>query len=165
MKTILRGKAWCFGSNISTDEILPGRFLDRANNEVGAYAMAGIDEHFSERITPGDFIVAGTNFGCGSSRETAAIAIKNAGIAAVVAESFARIFFRNAINIGLPAIIIASTANIGQGDELEINLRSRQVRNLSTGQSYPILNLSGISLDILRHGGIIEYTLARMKQG
>ena len=163
MKTVLRGRAWTFGSNITTDDILPGRYLDRSNEEVGRFAMAGLDEAFPSRIAPGDFIVAGKNFGCGSSRETAPIAIKDAGIGAVIAESFARIFLRNAVNIGLPPVIIADTSAISQGDELEVDMAAREVRNLTTGHVYPILNLRGISWEILQAGGIIEYTRARMQ--
>jgi 3-isopropylmalate/(R)-2-methylmalate dehydratase small subunit len=162
--SIVRGRAWVFGSGITTDEILPGRYLDRSNDEVGQFAMAGIDETFTSRITPGDVIVAGSNFGCGSSRETAPIAIKNAGIAVVIAESFARIFFRNAINIGLPPVVIDSTVGIQPGDELEVDFANREVHNLTTGQVNPVRNLRGISWEILQAGGIIAYTQARMQQ-
>lgn len=164
MESILRGRAWTFGSHITTDDILPGRYLDRSNEEVGRFAMAGLDEAFPSKIAPGDFIVAGTNFGCGSSRETAPIAIKSAGVGAVIAESFARIFLRNAVNIGLMPVIIEDTSAISQGDELEVDTEAREVRNLTTGQSHSILNLRGISWEILQHGGLIEYTLERIKQ-
>lgn len=163
VSSLLRGRAWTFGSNITTDDILPGRYLDRSNEEVGRFAMAGLDEAFPSKIAPGDFIVAGKNFGCGSSRETAPIAIKGAGTGAVIAESFARIFLRNAVNIGLVPVIIEDTSAISQGDELEIDIEAREVRNLATGHAYPILNLRGISWQILQAGGIIAYTQARMK--
>lgn len=161
--SVLRGRAWTFGANITTDDILPGRYLDRSNEEVGRFAMAGLDEEFPSKIAPGDFIVAGKNFGCGSSRETAPIAIKGAGIGAIIGESFARIFLRNAVNIGLVPVIIEDTSAISQGDEVEIDVEAREVRNVTTGHAYPILNLRGISWEILQAGGIIPYTQARMK--
>lgn len=162
MKTIYQGQAWIFPANVTTDDILPGKYLDRANNEVGEFAMAGIDPDFVKKIQPGDFIVAGPNFGSGSGRETAPIAIKLAGIAAVIAPSFGRVFFRNSINIGLPAIIIEVVDSIQPGDELAVNLDARTVTNARTGQVMPILNITGISREILEAGGIVPYTKQRL---
>ncbi|MDR7521933.1 MAG: 3-isopropylmalate dehydratase [Armatimonadota bacterium] len=164
MRPVLEGRAWVFGDHVNTDQILPGRFLDRPAEEVGRYALAGLDATFPERVAPGDVVVAGVNFGCGSSRETAVLALKQAGVSAVVARSFARIFFRNAINNGLPAVIIGDTAGIGQGDRLRLDLSARTVTNLTTGAVLPVQNLTGTSLEILRHGGIVAYTLARVGQ-
>ncbi|MDR7434377.1 MAG: 3-isopropylmalate dehydratase [Armatimonadota bacterium] len=164
MKSVLEGRAWVFGDHVSTDQILPGRFLERPIEEVGRYAMAGIDESFPEKVAPGDFVVGGVNFGCGSSREAAVLALKLAGVGAVIARSFARIFFRNAINNGFPAVIVEDTSGIRTGDWLQIDLTSRLLTNLSTGMRLPILNLTDTSLEILRHGGILAYTLARLQK-
>lgn len=162
--TLYRGHAWIFPENVTTDDILPGRYLDRANDEVGQFAMAGIDPDFVTKVQPGDFIVAGPNFGSGSGRESAPIAIKSAGVAAVIAPSFGRVFFRNSINIGLPAAIIESVDQIQEGDQLVVNLEARTVTNKRSGQVTPISNLTGISLEILQAGGIVSYTKQRLAQ-
>jgi 3-isopropylmalate/(R)-2-methylmalate dehydratase small subunit len=162
--TVYRGRAWVFPANITTDDILPGRYLDRANEEVGQFAMAGVDPDFVNKVQPGDFIVAGSNFGSGSGRETAPIAIQLAGVAAIIAPSFGRVFFRNSINIGLPAIIIETIDRIRDGDPLTVDMEARTVTNARTGQVYPIHNLRGISLEILLAGGIVPYTKKRLRQ-
>jgi 3-isopropylmalate/(R)-2-methylmalate dehydratase small subunit len=163
--TVYRGRAWVFPANVTTDDILPGHYLDRANDEVGQFAMSGIDPDFVKKVQPGDFIVAGPNFGSGSGRETAPIAIKLAGVAAIIAPSFGRVFFRNSINIGLPAVIIEKVDPIQTGDPLTVDLEQRMVTNERTGQVEPILNLTGTSLAILRAGGIVPYTKQRLAQG
>lgn len=162
MQQVYEGHAWVFGDHVNTDQILPGRYLDRPMEEVARYAMAGLDEMFPERVRPGDFVVAGVNFGCGSSREAAVVALTQAGVAAVIAQSFARIFFRNAINNGCPPAIIADTSRIASGDRLRLDLGGRTVTNVRTGEVYPLQNLTGTSQEILEHGGIVPYTLARM---
>jgi 3-isopropylmalate/(R)-2-methylmalate dehydratase small subunit len=159
---VYEGRAWVFGDHVSTDQILPGAYLDRSIEEVGAYAMAGLDPAFRSRVQPGDIIVAGTNFGCGSSREAAVVALKQAGVAAVVARSFGRIFFRNAINNGFPAAIVADTSAIRAGDRLRLDIPSRALTNLRTGETVPLLNLTGTSLEILEAGGIVPFTLRRL---
>ncbi len=161
MKTTYQGRAWLFPANVTTDDILPGKYLDRANDEVGGFAMAGIDPDFVKKIKPGDFIVAGPNFGSGSGRETAPIALKLAGLAAIIAPSFARVFFRNSINIGLPPAIIESVEHIQAGDQLLIDLEARTITNKRSGQVSPILNLTGISQEILQAGGIVPFTKRR----
>ena len=163
MQHVIEGRAWVFGDHVNTDQILPGKYLDRPMEEVGKYALTGLDETFPGRVQPGDLIVAGVNFGCGSSREAAVMALKQAGVAAVIARSFARIFFRNAINNGLPAVIITDTTGIRPGDRIRIDLTARTVTNLRTGEAWPIQNLTGTSQEILRAGGIVAYTLARIK--
>ena len=162
MNRFLTGKSWCFGDFVTTDDILPGRFLELGNHEVGAHAMAGIAPGFSSRIAPGDFIVAGDNFGMGSGRENAPYAILQAGIAAVVAQSFSRLFFRTCINIGLPPVLVASTREILEGDVLEVDLEARRVHHVRTGAHLPILNLTGISLAVIESGGLLPYTRRRM---
>lgn len=160
--TVLHGRVWHFPANVTTDDILPGQYLDRANEEVGQFAMAGIDPDFVGKIEDGDIIVAGPNFGSGSGRETAPIAIKLAGISVVVAPSFARTYFRNSINIGLPAVIIEKAEGIENGSSITVDLKARTVSN--AGIKYPILNLSGISLEILQAGGIVPYTKQRIAE-
>lgn len=158
--SIINGRVWRFPAGVTTDDILPGVYLDRANDEVGKFAMAGIDPDFINKISSGDIIVAGANFGMGSGRESAPIALKLAGISAVVATSFARTYFRNSINIGLPAVMIENGTKINQGDLITIDLESQIVSTAE--EKYSINNLSGISLEILQAGGIVAYTKARM---
>lgn len=169
LPSVLRGRAHVFGDHVSTDQILPGHFLDRSYEEVGRFAMAGIDDSFAARVQPGDFIVAGANFGCGSSREAAVIALKQVGVAAVIARSFARIFFRNAINNGLVPAVVPAVDPMWFGATLELDLARRVVRvrddppeNGAVRAELPVLNLRGISLEILEAGGIIPYVRARM---
>jgi len=161
---VLEGTAWVFGDHVTTDQIYPGRYLERPLEEAGQYAMSGLDEGFAGRVRRGDFVVAGVNFGAGSSREAAVVALKQAGVAAVIARSFGRIFFRNAINNGLPAVIVPDTSGIRSGDRLRVDLNDRQVTVLGTGATLPILNLTGISMAILRAGGIVPFTEARLAE-
>jgi 3-isopropylmalate/(R)-2-methylmalate dehydratase small subunit len=165
MTELGRGRAWLFGAGITTDDILPGRYLDHGNHEVGKFAMAGVAPEFAGRVGRGDFIVAGPNFGAGSGRESAAYAIRGAGVAAVIAPSFGRLFFRNAINIGLPPIIVDTTEGIAEGDPLVVDLREHTIVNDRTRAVHAIRNLTGISLEILRAGGIVPYTLMRRRRG
>jgi 3-isopropylmalate dehydratase small subunit len=165
MQQVFEGEAWVFGNSVNTDQILPGRYLDRPMDEVGRYAMAGVDETFPERVKPGDLVVAGFNFGGGSSREAAVMALKHAGVAAVIARSFGRIFYRNAINNGFPAAIIADTSGVRSSDRLRLDLGARVVVNLRTGQAFPVENLIGTSREILDAGGIVPYTLTRLRRG
>lgn len=164
MRRVYEGRAWIFGDHVSTDQILPGTYLDRPMEAVGAYAMAGLDASFTNRVQPGDFVVAGLNFGCGSSREAAVMALKQAGIAAVVARSFGRIFFRNAINNGVPAAIVPDTSGIRQGDRLRLDIGAGTLTNLRTNETVRLQSLSGTSLEILDAGGIVPFTLRRLEQ-
>lgn len=155
----MKGKAWKFGDDIDTDLILPGRYLVlRDENDLAACAMEGCDPHFAKNVKAGDIIVGGRNFGCGSSREHAPIAIKGAGISAVVAESFARIFYRNSINIGLPLIEIKGISKeVSQGDEIEIQMEKGILKNLTTGKEFKIKELPPFMVKILNEGGLIPY--------
>ena len=155
---MLRGKAFKFGDNISTDDITPGRLFHLRSNlpELAKHLLEDFDPSFSSRVKPGDFIVAGMNFGLGSSREHAAVVIKRAGVAAILAKSAARIFFRNAINVGLP-VLICDTDKIGDGDELEVDLKGSTVRNLSNGAELPLGDFPDVMLRILEEGGLIPY--------
>jgi 3-isopropylmalate/(R)-2-methylmalate dehydratase small subunit len=162
---LLCGRARVCGRDVTTDHILPGRYLDRSYDEVGQFAMAGLDETFASRTLPGDIIVAGPNFGCGSSREAAVIALKAAGVAAVVAPSFGGIFFRNAITQGLVPVVVDDTGGIAEGDPLEVDLARRVLRHLRPGAALPerpIRNLTGTSLEILRAGGLLPYVRRRL---
>jgi 3-isopropylmalate/(R)-2-methylmalate dehydratase small subunit len=162
MQQLHEGQAWVFGDHINTDQILPGRYLDRPLEEVGRFALVGLDETFPDRVARGDFVVAGLNFGCGSSREAAVVALKQAGVAAVIARSFARIFYRNAINNGFPAVIIPDTSVIHAAERLRLDLAARTVTSLRTGEVFLVQNLTGTSQQILEAGGIVPYTLARI---
>src|ERR687886_2371898 len=157
---ILHGKAWVFGDNINTDIIIPFRFKSRTNDpyEMAKYAMYGIDPDFPKKITKGDFIVAGRNFGGGSSREQAPVALKYAGIAAVIAESFARIFYRNAFTIGLPALEIPGIKDrVVQGDELKVDIGNFSVENLRTHEHFSAKPVPDFMRKVLLEGGLVEY--------
>lgn len=155
---ILRGRAHVFGDDVNTDYIISGKYKFKTLDmkELATHLMEDIDPEFHSKVRPGDFIVAGRNFGCGSSREQAPLVIKAAGISAVLATSFARIFFRNAINKGLP-VVECDTSGISPGDELEVDLEKGLVRNLSTGKEIGIKPLPGVMMDILKEGGLTEY--------
>lgn len=155
-----KGKAWVFGDDINTDIIIPFRFKSRTNdpNEMAKYAMYGIDVDFHKKITAGDFIVAGRNFGGGSSREQAPVALKYAGIAAVIAESFARIFYRNAFTIGLPALEIPEIKDkVVQGDTLIVDVSNFTVENLRTHEHFAAKQVPEFMRNMLLEGGLIEY--------
>lgn len=151
---ILSGKAWKFGDNIDTDVIIPGKYLRTTDMSVFAsHVMEGIDPEFSKKVQKGDMIVAGKNFGCGSSREQAPLALKYAGVACIVAESFARIFFRNAINVGLP--IIEARIDCKEGDNIEIDLEKGIVKN--NEKTYSATKLPDFLRKILADGGLVEH--------
>ncbi|WP_457590611.1 3-isopropylmalate dehydratase small subunit [Geoglobus sp.] len=154
----LRGRAWKFGDDISTDHITPGRYYHLRSNmpELAKHVMEDADPEFPKKMKPGDFIVAGKNFGMGSSREHAPLAIKIAGVSAVIAKSFARIFYRNAINVGLP-VLIADTDGIDAGDELEVDLSTGTIKNLTKGEELRAKPLPEIMINILNEGGLVEY--------
>jgi len=155
---ILRGKAWKFGDDISTDHITPGRYYHLRSNmpELAKHVMEDADPEFPKKMKPGDFIVAGKNFGMGSSRAHAPLAIKIAGVSAVLAKSFARIFYRNAINVGLPLLIV-DTDSIESGDELEVDLSSGVVKNLTKGIEIKAKPLPEVMIKILQEGGLVSY--------
>lgn len=154
----LAGKAHKFGDDVNTDYIISGKYkfktLDMA--ELARHVMEDLDPDFYRRITPGDFIVAGRNFGCGSSREQAPLAIKHAGIAAVIARSFARIFYRNAVNTGLP-VIECDTGGIEPGDKLEVDLEAGVLYNRTKGAETRITPLPPVMLKILNDGGLAAH--------
>lgn len=156
METRIRGTAYLFGDNIDTDQIYPGRYLELTDpGEIAAHLMEGAEDGFARRFAPGGILVGGKNFGCGSSREHAAITIQSAGAVLVIAESFARIFFRNCINLGLPLLVCPGvSARVRDGDELRIDLDGGTLEISRTGETLQGEALSGYVLDILRAGGI-----------
>ena len=154
----LNGKAFKFGDDISTDLIIAGKYAHLRSDlpELAKHAMEDANPDFIKQVKPGDFIVGGSNFGLGSSREHAPLVIKMAGVSAVLAKSFARIFFRNAINQGLPALI-CDTDKISQGDTLEISLEEGIISNVSKNETYHFTRIPQTMLSILNEGGLIPY--------
>jgi 3-isopropylmalate/(R)-2-methylmalate dehydratase small subunit len=155
---ILRGRAFKFGDNISTDHIIPGRWFHLRSNlpELSKHLMEDIAPAFVSQVKPGDFIVAGKNFGLGSSREHAPLVIKMAGVRAILAESTARIFFRNAINLGLP-VLICDTSQIDEGDELEVDLIKGIIKDPTNGNQLSFGRIPEVMLHILAEGGLVPY--------
>ena len=155
---MLTGKAFKFGDNISTDHIIPGRLAHLRSNlpELAKHVMEDADPTFAARVKPGDFVVAGTNFGLGSSREHAPLVIKMGGVSAILAKSVARIFFRNAINLGLP-VLLCETDSINDGDELEVDLKAGTIRDMTNGNQLMFTKIPEIMLRILDEGGLLPY--------
>lgn len=154
----LKGNAHKFGDSVSTDLITPGRYAKLRSNlpELAKHALEDADPDFTKKVKVGDFVVGGENFGLGSSREHAAIVIKMCGVSAVIAKSFARIFFRNCINVGLPAIEV-DTSNIDAGDEIEVDLEIGILHNLTKDVKLKFPPLPAIMRDILDEGGLVDY--------
>jgi 3-isopropylmalate/(R)-2-methylmalate dehydratase small subunit len=161
---MIKGTAHKYGDHVDTDVIIPARYLNTSNaQELAAHCMEDIDGAFLEKMTPGDVIVAGKNFGCGSSREHAPIAIKTAGISCVIAETFARIFYRNALNIGLPIIESEEAARgVADGDQIEVDLEGGKVRNLTQGKEYSFAPLVGMAQTLVEAGGLKELVRKRL---
>jgi 3-isopropylmalate/(R)-2-methylmalate dehydratase small subunit len=156
----LEGRVWKYGDNIDTDVIIPARYLNTTDAKtLAAHCMEDIDQGFAGDVQPGDIIVGGRNFGCGSSREHAPISIKGAGVSCIVAESFARIFYRNAINIGLPILESEDAARDAQkGDVLSVDLAAGTITNRRTGITYQASPYPSFVLGIINAGGLIPYT-------
>ncbi|MEO0189587.1 MAG: 3-isopropylmalate dehydratase small subunit [candidate division WOR-3 bacterium] len=157
---IYRGRVWRFGDDIDTDQIYPGKYLPLTDkSEMAKHAMEGTDrgEEFLKNVKSGDIIVAGKNFGCGSSREHAAIAIKGAGISLVIAESFARIFHRNCVNTALLTLELKEAKEINDGDILEVNIASGEIKNITQGKVYKAEPISGLERSIINAGGLLNY--------
>lgn len=158
----IQGKVWKFGDNIDTDVIIPGRYLRTFSlDDLAAHVMEGVDPDFAKNVKNGDIIVAHENFGCGSSREQAPVALKHAGVSAIVAKSFARIFYRNAVNIGLPVIV--AQINATTGDVLKIDLEKGIIINATTNESFKIEPFKKFMLDILKEGGLVNHYLEKKK--
>lgn len=163
----LRGRVHKYGANVDTDAIIPARFLNVSeHDELAKHCMAGIDEKFVGKVQKGDIIVAGPNFGCGSSREHAPLSIKAAGISCVIAESFARIFYRNAMNIGLPILECAEAAvDTKEGDILEVELAEGKIKNLTSNKVFQAKAYPDFMLNLISVGGLIEYTKSKLESG
>jgi len=155
---MLRGRALKFGDNISTDHIIPGRFFHLRSNipELAKHVLEDVDPTFVSKVRPGDFVVAGRNFGLGSSREHAPLVIREVGVKAILAKSAARIFFRNAINSGLP-VLICDTDKIDNGDELEIDLSMGVIKDLTNKSQLSFGKIAPVMLHILDEGGLVPY--------
>ena len=162
---IAHGNAWKFGNDINTDEIIPARYLNTSDpKELASHCMEDADPEFMNKISQGDVIVAGNNFGCGSSREHAPIAIKAANISCVIAKSFARIFYRNSINIGLPIVESPEAAeDIKPGDKIEIEFDSGKIKNLTTGKEYTAKPFPPFMQDIISKGGLMNKIRSELK--
>lgn len=162
---ILKGKAHKYGSNVNTDEIIPARYLNTSEtSELAKHCMEDLDKDFMKKVKRGDFIVADANFGCGSSREHAPISIKAAGVSAVIAKSFARIFFRNAINIGLPILESDEAAKkIRAGDVIEADLTTGEIKNITKSEVYKAQAFPPFMQEIVKRGGLMEYIKTRIK--
>jgi 3-isopropylmalate/(R)-2-methylmalate dehydratase small subunit len=156
---ILKGRAHKYGSNINTDEIIPARYLNTSDpKELARHCMEDLDADFMKKAQKGDFLVAENNFGCGSSREHAPIAIKEAGLSGIIAKSYARIFFRNAINIGLPILESDEAVDkIQTGDELEVDLAKGEIKNITRNEVYKAQAFPEFMQEIIRKGGLLEY--------
>ena len=161
----IKGKVWKFGDSISTTEIYPGRYLELFDpKEIGKHAMEGINPDFTKKVQKNDIILAGKNFGCGSSREQAIISIKEVGISVIIAKSFARIFYRNAINQGIPPIIceqIISKTN--EGDVLEIDFENSIIHNVSNDAKAEFQKLPKFIMDIINDGGLVPHVQKKIE--
>ncbi|MBM6948978.1 3-isopropylmalate dehydratase small subunit [Mordavella massiliensis] len=155
-----KGRVFKYGDNVDTDVIIPARYLNSFDpQELASHAMADIDPEFVEKVQPGDLIVANKNFGCGSSREHAPLCLKTAGVSCVIAETFARIFYRNAINIGLPIIECPEAAqNIEAGDEVEVDFDSGRIYNRTKGLTFQGQAFPEFMQKIIAAGGLVNYT-------
>jgi len=155
----IKGKAWKYGDDVDTDVIIPARYLNTSDPaELAKHCMEDIDEDFVDKMEEGDLIVAEDNFGCGSSREHAPLAIKAAGVSCVIANSFARIFYRNAINIGLPIMECAeAVAAIDEGDEIEVDVDAGKIYNLTKDEEYQAVAFPDFMQELINKGGLINY--------
>uniref|UniRef100_A0A7C2IFW3 3-isopropylmalate dehydratase small subunit n=1 Tax=Ammonifex degensii TaxID=42838 RepID=A0A7C2IFW3_9THEO len=163
---MLEGTVFRFGDNVDTDLIIPARYLNTSDPaELARHCMEDADPAFAAQVKPGDLIVAGTNFGCGSSREHAPVAIKAAGVACVVAKSFARIFYRNAFNIGLPILECPEAEAIAPGSRVRVDLETGTITVVDTGQQYRARPVPPFMREIIAAGGLIPYVKARLAEG
>ena len=155
---VLEGKVWRYGDNIDTDVIIPARYLNTFDpKELASHCMVDIDPTFAKNVKAGDIMVGGKNFGCGSSREHAPVAIKASGVPVIIAASFARIFYRNGINVGLPLLEIGDVEKIHAGDRLSVDLSTGKITDITTGDTFQAPPLPGFIQDIAKAGGLINY--------
>ena len=161
---ILRGRVWTFGNDVDTDVIIPVQYTNSADpQEFGRHCMEGIDPDFPKKVRPGDIIVANKNFGCGSSREPAPIAIKAIGISCIIAKTFARIFYRNAFNVGLPLLECENAPDhVKEGHEIEVNLDTGEIRDLYLKQSFQAKPIPPFMQDLIRDGGLMNHLAKKL---
>ncbi|MBN1936031.1 MAG: 3-isopropylmalate dehydratase small subunit [Anaerolineae bacterium] len=162
----LKGRVWKYGDNVDTDAIIPARYLNMSTPEALAeHCMEDIDLSFAGSVRPGDIVVAGNNFGCGSSREHAPLALKGAGVSCVIARSFARIFYRNAINIGLPILECPQAIDGAEkGHTLQVDLEAGTIANLDSGQTFQAEPYPAFLMNIIDAGGLVEYTKQKLNR-
>lgn len=161
---IIKGKTYRFGDNINTDDIIAAKYLDSQDPKfLGSKCMENIDQNFAKRVRKGDIIVGGENFGCGSSREHAPIAIKGCGVSLVIAKSFARIFYRNSINVGLPILVCSQSGLIKSGDDLAIDLRKGTISDLSLGKNFKSEAFPLFMQEIIEAGGLLNWLKQKEK--
>ena len=163
---VLRGRVWTFGNDVDTDVIIPVRYCSSTDpEEFGKHCMEGIDPDFPKKVRPGDIIVANKNFGCGSSREPAPVAIKAVGISCIIAKTFARIFYRNAFNVGLPLLECEKAPDqIEEGHEIEVNLDTGEIRDFSLGYSFQAKSIPPFMQDLIRDGGLMNHLAKKLRQ-
>jgi 3-isopropylmalate dehydratase small subunit len=163
----LRGIVWKFGADVDTDAIIPARYLSSTDpEELAGHVMEGVMPDFPNQVKPGDIIVAGKNFGCGSSREHAPLALKAAGIACLIAKSFGRIFYRNSFNLGLPLLESAEAAEgVSAGDALEVDPASGRIKNLTTGAEYQARPIPPFMQELLNDGGLMQHVMKKVRAG
>lgn len=162
---ILRGKTWKFGNDIDTDAVIPARYLNTSDPaELAKHCMEDADKEFPNKVGRGDIIVAGKNFGCGSSREHAPVAIKAVGVSCVIAKDFARIFYRNSFNIGLPIFESEEASkDIEQGDEVEIDADNGLIKNITKGKTYKVKPIPPFMQELVSAGGLMNYGKLKFK--
>lgn len=158
----INGRAWIFGDDVNTDIMAPGLYFKSPMSEMAKHCMEAIDPDFAPKVRPGDIVVAGRNFGIGSAREQAAMALQHLGVGAVLAQSFGRIFYRNALNFGIPAIIFPAAAEISPGDELQIDPVTGDIENRTTGVVYSVNGLPGHLMTMIEAGGLMPYLKKRL---
>ena len=165
--TTLRGHAWTYGRDVDTDLIIPARYLNmKTASELARHVMEDADPSFAGKVQPGDIVVAKENFGCGSSREHAPIALKGARVSVVIAKSFARIFYRNSFNTGLPILVAPEAADgIGEGDELTVDLATGEIADLTTGATFQAQPLPPFMRELVDAGGLLPYLKSRAAAG
>lgn len=163
----IRGRAWKYGSNVDTDVIIAGRYCHITDkSELAKHCLEDLDKDFVKNIKTGDIIVAGTNFGCGSSREIAPVAIKESGVSCVIAKNFARIFYRNSINIGLPIFESPEAVdNINKGDEVEVDIATGAIKNVTNGKEAKAMPFPDFIQQIIKRGGLMAYLKEKLKDG
>jgi len=157
-------KAWVLGDNVDTDVLAPGTYMKFGIEEIAKHCLESVVAGFSKEVKPGDFVIGGRNFGAGSSREQAPAALKHLGVAALVAESFAGLFYRNAINLGLPAVTCADAGRIRQGDALKVDVEAGRIENLTTGETLACEAIPPHLLPMLRDGGLLAHLEKRLKK-